>query len=594
MTPLAAATLYLERGLIPIPIPTREKAPKLDGWPSLRLKRDDLAKHFNGAPQNLGIILGDDFGTLDIDLDCDSAIAVAGELLPHTAMVFGRQSKPRSHYFYRSDPPVRSKRYLDPVDRACLVELRCRKADGTTGLQTVVPPSLHPSGEEIRFEPGGDGHPANVEGAVIQGAASKVAAAALLARHWPAEKHGRNAAFIALAGALARGGVAIEEAIAFHRALYRALWRAGADFTAAEAEVRATYEKHAQGAHTTGGRSLIDLVDKRAARTALEWLGCSQPAPEPTRPRVQPIGAFDLENVMEDTEIQTPELIVEGFLPKQGLVLLGGRPKDGKSWFACQTALSFASGNPLGGYLRVREPGRVQLWCLEDQLPLTKDKVGKLLAGAKPPRGIQLFPELPKPILEGGDELLRATLDAHPAQLVILDSLFKLSGQKKPATDISQRDYDIIDRVRKIALEFGCVAVIVMHTKKGARGGDPIENIIGTSGTSAAADGVCELKRRGRNGTLTVVGRSVPHNDFQMLWHDSDQWGWSIESDGDGDTGETSAEVLAYLEAQGASKPSTIANALHRSFPSVWHALLRLQDRGLVVKGMDKRWGVTK
>jgi hypothetical protein len=53
-------------------------------------------------------------------------------------------------------------------------------------------------------------------------------------------------------------------------------------------------------------------------------------------------------------------------LPRVGLVLLGGRPKDGKSWFACQLALSVVTGQALGGWLEVKHHGRVQLWALED------------------------------------------------------------------------------------------------------------------------------------------------------------------------------------------------------------------------------------
>jgi hypothetical protein len=35
MTSLQAAEFYIDRGLHPIPIPPREKAPQIDGWPSL-------------------------------------------------------------------------------------------------------------------------------------------------------------------------------------------------------------------------------------------------------------------------------------------------------------------------------------------------------------------------------------------------------------------------------------------------------------------------------------------------------------------------------------------------------------------------------
>ena len=210
---------------------------------------------------------------------------------------------------------------------------------------------------------------------------------------------------------------------------------------------------------------------------------------------------------------------------------------------------------------------------------------------------MRVFQELQQPILRGGDEIIRAALKEYPAELIILDSLFKLTGARQSNCDISQSDYDVIDRVRKIAIEHNCAAVIVMHTKKGARGGNPIENIIGTSGTSAAADAVMELKRTSvREGKLTVVGRSVPQEDYALAWRGGpDEWGWTIESTGDdASIGETSLEVLAYLQAQGATKPASIAAALHRTFGSVWQALLRLESRGKAVKGRDKKWEIAR
>ena len=596
MTTLQAADIYVTRGLLPIPIPAREKAPKIEGWPDLRLRAADLPRYFNGAASNIGLLLGDDYGTADVDLDCREALAVAGELLPDTAMIFGRQSKPASHYFYRADPPVRSKRFSDPIDKTCLAELRCRKSDGTLGLQTVVSPSTHPSGEVIRFEPGFDGEPANIDAGKLQVAVAQVAAAALLTRHWPGEKAGRNQGFIALAGAAARSGWTLDQTVAFHRAIYRALWGPGADLEQCKAEVLATYEKHSGGFKTIGRRSLAELMDRRAVGAAFAWLGMPAPDGPEARPGIR-AECFSLEDLMEDASIAVPQLAVEGLLPRTGLLLFGGRPKEGKSWFACQLALSMATGQALGGWLKVLEPGRVQLWALEDQYALTKDKMLKLLRGARPEglRDIKIFSELAQPILRGGDQIIRTALQENPAELIILDSLFKLGGDPQQHADISQRDYDIIDRVRRIALDFRCAACIVMHTKKGSKGGDPIENLLGTSGNTAAADAAAELKRTGHNARLTVVGRMVQHEDYELLWHQGDRWGWTIESSGDESaTGETAEEVLTYLEAQGPAKPATIAAGVHKNFGAVWMALKRLQERGRVFRGRDKRWELAK
>ena len=81
-----------------------------------------------------------------------------------------------------------------------------------------------------------------------------------------------------------------------------------------------------------------------------------------------------------------------------------------------------------------------------------------------------------------------------------------------------------------------------------------------------------------------------------MVWHSGpDKWGWGIENEGDeAALGETQQEVLEYLEAQGVTKPATIATALHKSFGSVWMALNRLKDRGKVVRHKDKKWELAR
>ena len=68
------------------------------------------------------------------------------------------------------------------------------------------------AGELVRFETGFDGIPANIDADVLVAAVGRVAAVALLARHWPAEG-ARHRAFLALAGVLARAQWPLEEAL---------------------------------------------------------------------------------------------------------------------------------------------------------------------------------------------------------------------------------------------------------------------------------------------------------------------------------------------------------------------------------------------
>jgi hypothetical protein len=187
-------------------------------------------------------------------------------------MVFGRQSKPFSHLLYRSDPPVPTAQFRDPLDRSMLVELRGLSSDSSVGLQTVVPPSIHETGEPIRFETGFEGAPANVDADVLLSAVQKVAATALFARHWPAQGS-RHHAFLALAGVLARAQWSPDDAKAFYRVIYRCLWPTNPNLGAADAEVQSTFDKHSTDSEITGVPTLIELLDKKVVDTGLRWLG---------------------------------------------------------------------------------------------------------------------------------------------------------------------------------------------------------------------------------------------------------------------------------------------------------------------------------
>jgi putative DNA primase/helicase len=97
-------------------------------------------------------------------------------------------------------------------------------------------------------------------------------AADIVAAAWPAQGR-RNACFLALAGACARGGVAQEVAADLAEAIYERLWPHHPDRHQARAEVRATYGKFAAGGEVTGFTTLSEFVGEVAAAEAMRALG---------------------------------------------------------------------------------------------------------------------------------------------------------------------------------------------------------------------------------------------------------------------------------------------------------------------------------
>src|SRR5207249_1949958 len=89
------------------------------------------------------------------------------------------------------------------VDGTCLLELR------GTGTQTVLPPSVHPDGEPFVWN--AEGEPAEVPSDHLRSGVVKLAACALMARHWP--KNGaRHECSLALSTVLLTAGWSVDDA----------------------------------------------------------------------------------------------------------------------------------------------------------------------------------------------------------------------------------------------------------------------------------------------------------------------------------------------------------------------------------------------
>ncbi len=258
MTAAELARVYFERGWVPLQYTRGQKKITDTGWEKTRLEDVDLHA-FNGG--NIGINLGDPSGGLvDVDLDCIEAVRLAPDFLPPTEMRHGRRSNPCSHHWYQVPADVpRVEQYKGPGAEKIL-ELR------GTGGQTMVPPSLHPDGEDVRWETT-TLEPAVVPAEDLRRAVLRLAAAALCLRHWPG-KGGRHDAALALAGVLARGGFLLEDALHF----VGVVARAGGEDRHAE-DVRSTYAKVEGGGAATGLPSFAKIVGKPVADKIVEWLG---------------------------------------------------------------------------------------------------------------------------------------------------------------------------------------------------------------------------------------------------------------------------------------------------------------------------------
>lgn len=265
---LSAARDYVKRGWSPIPVKARGKNPDNPetksgvGWPDWRFDDTEIERVFAHHGLNIGVILGARSGGLvDIDLDCPEALVLARSILPDTEAMFGRASKPCSHWLYVS-PGMRTKAYKHPETGEMLVEIR------SDGAQTVFPGSTHPSGEAVDWDQMGD--PADIRAEILQQDVAKLAAAAVLSRHWPAPG-GHHDAQLTATAYLTRRGWSVDCIAHFVAAVIGA---AGgeADPNKRQATARDCAQRFADGRSLRGFPSLSDLFGERVARAIDQWL----------------------------------------------------------------------------------------------------------------------------------------------------------------------------------------------------------------------------------------------------------------------------------------------------------------------------------
>jgi P4 family phage/plasmid primase-like protien len=277
MSSAKAAERYIERGWAPVPIPRGKKGPQLAGWQKLRLTAGDIPRHFTNG-QNVGIITGEASGWLvTVDLDCPEAVALAGRFLPPT-LTSGRESVPDGHWWYicRGLEHREFEGIPKTTSEGTILELR------STDHQTVVEPSVHPSGERYRWSRSGL-EPVEIAAEELTEAGGHLAAAALIACHLPehAERGGGGGRYhyaLTLAGYLLRHGLDRETV----EALLKAAWDAKgwhgiererrSSYAGIERAIRDTAEKLRRGDPTTGGRTLEGMVQGLPRKLA-DFLG---------------------------------------------------------------------------------------------------------------------------------------------------------------------------------------------------------------------------------------------------------------------------------------------------------------------------------
>jgi len=192
------------------------------------------------------------------------------------------------------------------------------------------PPSLHQSGEKIRFENGFDELPTEVEATDLMTATMDLAIATFLSLLWPKQAGIREELAMAAGGVLYRGKLPSERAA---KIVFHATNLAGDEESKKrEQAVRDTYAKADKGEAITGIPTFITLMGtdgKQLIGYLQRWLGIENW----TKPERKPAD-FYFQNIgnLINGEAGQREAIVGDWLMTGSITLLFAPPKCFKTW----------------------------------------------------------------------------------------------------------------------------------------------------------------------------------------------------------------------------------------------------------------------
>ena len=238
----------------------------------------------------------------------------------------------------------------------------------------------------------------------------------------------------------------------------------------------------------------------------------------------------------------TPLNFVVDTLLSQGLHILAGSPKVGKSWLALWLAVTVAKGEAVWG-MGVNQ-GTTLYLCLEDSTLRIQNRLFEITEDA--PASVH-FTTNSDTLGKGLEEQLRAFLSEHPdTVLVIIDTLQMIRGTGYDNTYAN--DYRDLSALKRIADAHG-IAILLIHHLRKELADDVFSRISGTTAISGATDSNFVLrksKRRENTATLYCTGRDIPYRELALEF-DGEDHGWKLLSDDCEQTEQPSERILFLL-----------------------------------------------
>ena len=206
---------------------------------------------------------------------------------------------------------------------------------------------------------------------------------------------------------------------------------------------------------------------------------------------------------------------VEGLLA-QGLFILSGSPKVGKSWLALELCLSVAKGEKfLDSSTR---QGSALYFCLEDSYQRIQLRLYELTDEPSD----KLFFSLKADTIDNGleEQIAKFKSEHDDLNLVVIDTLQMVRNELDSSYG---SDYAELLPLKSLAEQLNISIVLVHHIRKAADS-DPFNMISGSTGLNGCVDGLFVLlksKRASGQAVLHCTGRDIEDRELSIVRQDA-------------------------------------------------------------------------
>ncbi|EOS64967.1 AAA family ATPase [Oscillibacter sp. 1-3] len=230
------------------------------------------------------------------------------------------------------------------------------------------------------------------------------------------------------------------------------------------------------------------------------------------------LNTIDSETLMS-RPLQPLSFVVDTLI-SQGLHILAGSPKVGKSWLALWLAVTVAKGEPVWG-MQVKQ-GTTLYLCLEDSQLRIQNRLFDVTEDA--PASVHFCTES-RILGDGLTEQLEQFLSDHPdTSLIIIDTLQMIRGTNYDNTYAN--DYRDLSTLKQLADAHG-IAILLIHHLRKEKADDVFNRISGTTAISGAVDSsftLVEERRGSGRAKLSCIGRDIEYRELELRRNADNVW----------------------------------------------------------------------